>query len=323
MLRRLAFALATLAVLAAAPARAADPDYSDIWWAAGGGESGWGVNFAHGCRHMDWYEGVWYYAPRSQRPLATMVLSTDAISVKMEGLRSIADGKLSLKGQIGNPGRSPVTLKGEVAIRTDDKVVLATPFHLVTVPPGATEAIAAEHSLSVPTCGDVALSITDQAGQPLLAYALPFVYSRQLSFKIRYYPTAARLEAVIDAGSSALLARITGAKVSIVRTGGTNVLRATTIPRFDGLQHEVRIDCGPLPIGSYDVLAEIKLGDTTVVLKEPLVKERPPEWLGNKLGTIHTVPKPWTPLIMTGRTVACWGREDTFGAKSDRSHVVL
>ena len=46
MLRRLALALATLAVVAAAPARAADPDYSDIWWAAGGGESGWGVNFA-------------------------------------------------------------------------------------------------------------------------------------------------------------------------------------------------------------------------------------------------------------------------------------
>ncbi len=48
MLRRFALALATLAVLAAAPARAADPDYSDIWWAAGGVESGWGVNFAQG-----------------------------------------------------------------------------------------------------------------------------------------------------------------------------------------------------------------------------------------------------------------------------------
>jgi hypothetical protein len=35
-----------LAVALASPARAADPDYSDIWWGAGGTEAGWGVNFA-------------------------------------------------------------------------------------------------------------------------------------------------------------------------------------------------------------------------------------------------------------------------------------
>lgn len=46
MLRRLAFALSCLVLLGAAPARAGEPDYSDIWWAAGGAESGWGVNFA-------------------------------------------------------------------------------------------------------------------------------------------------------------------------------------------------------------------------------------------------------------------------------------
>lgn len=48
MLRRLAIALFATALAFALPARAADPDYSDIWWAAGGVESGWGVNFAQG-----------------------------------------------------------------------------------------------------------------------------------------------------------------------------------------------------------------------------------------------------------------------------------
>ena len=40
--------LASLAValVVSTPARAVDPDYSDIWWGAGGAESGWGVNFA-------------------------------------------------------------------------------------------------------------------------------------------------------------------------------------------------------------------------------------------------------------------------------------
>lgn len=48
MLRRFAIALLATTLALALPARAADPDYSDIWWAAGGVESGWGVNFAQG-----------------------------------------------------------------------------------------------------------------------------------------------------------------------------------------------------------------------------------------------------------------------------------
>lgn len=46
MIRRLIVALAAVVTLGAPAARAADPDYSDIWWAAGATESGWGVNFA-------------------------------------------------------------------------------------------------------------------------------------------------------------------------------------------------------------------------------------------------------------------------------------
>jgi hypothetical protein len=44
---RLAAALVAAFLLAASPARAAvEPDYGDTWWAAGGIESGWGVNFS-------------------------------------------------------------------------------------------------------------------------------------------------------------------------------------------------------------------------------------------------------------------------------------
>lgn len=46
-LRRILFAPLALALTLSLPARAADPDYSDIWWGAGGAEAGWGVNFAH------------------------------------------------------------------------------------------------------------------------------------------------------------------------------------------------------------------------------------------------------------------------------------
>jgi len=274
----------------------------------------WGVNFAHGCRQMDLYDGIWYYAPRTQRPLASMTLSPLPTSLSLTGLCAIADGKLLLAGRIANLAQAPITGKGEVGIRTEDRVVFTAPITPFTVQPGSAEAITVEHALSEPVCGDVALSVTDEAGEPLLTYALPFVFSRELAFKVRYYPTAARLEAVLDAGSSAMLANITGAKIAIVPAGDTRVLHETAIDKFDGLQQEVRIDCGPLPLGSYDVLAEVRFGDASATLKERLVKEPPPEWLGNKLGILETVPQPWTPLSLTERTIACWGREYTFGA---------
>ena len=46
MLRRRLLAPLALMLALASPVRAAEPDYSDIWWAAAGAEAGWGVNFA-------------------------------------------------------------------------------------------------------------------------------------------------------------------------------------------------------------------------------------------------------------------------------------
>ncbi|HET9339981.1 MAG TPA: hypothetical protein VFQ55_13340 [Casimicrobiaceae bacterium] len=42
----LAILAVVFAAVIASPSRAAEPDYSDIWWGAGGAEAGWGVNFA-------------------------------------------------------------------------------------------------------------------------------------------------------------------------------------------------------------------------------------------------------------------------------------
>jgi hypothetical protein len=274
----------------------------------------WGVNFAHGCRQMDRYDGVWYYMPRQQYPLAVMTLSPQATSISMAGVQGIADGRLSFAGTLANRGQAPVEGKGQVSVSTAEKTLFDAPIAPFTVQPNATETLKAAYTLAAPACGDVALAITDQAGEPLLTYTLPFVYSRELTFKVRYYPTPAKLEAVIDVGSSAMLANITGAKIAVVRAGDTKAMHATSIDKLDGIQHEVTIDCRKLPVGEYDVYADITVGESKTLLKERLVKEAPPEWLGNKLGYITTVPKPWTPLKLTARTIACWGREYTFGA---------
>jgi len=64
-LRSLAFA-ATLATIALAPAAAHAQDYTDIWWAAGGTESGWGVNFV---QNDDIIFGTFYIYDVNRQPI--------------------------------------------------------------------------------------------------------------------------------------------------------------------------------------------------------------------------------------------------------------
>jgi hypothetical protein len=286
-------------------------------------DTAWGVNFMHGGRQMDHYDGVWYYAPRQQRPLAMMTLAPQGAALDLTGLNSMADGTLALRGRVGNHGASPITAKGTVSIRGSGRAVFTAELASFTLEPGEEKAITADHTLSSPLCGDVAVTVTDQAGEPWLDYTLPFVYSREVGFKIRYYPTPARLEAVIDAGSSAMMANVAGATISLVPAGAASAVHTTTIEKLDSLQKEASIDCRPLPLGAYDVIADIKLSGATLTLKGRMKKEPAPEWLGNKLGCIETVPDPWTPLERNGGNVACWGREYAFGTAGLPAQVCI
>jgi len=285
---------------------------------------GWKVNFSHGCRQMDIYEGIWYYEPMKQRPLADMNFSPLGISISPSLSATIIDGKLSFNCVIANTEETPFEGKETTVISTEeDRTVFKkeVPF---SVNKDTSATISAEYNLSEPLCGNVVIYIADSKDKPIFSHTIPFVFSRNLSFKVRYYPTPAKMEAVIDAGSSSILSEIKGAKVYITPEGKTDVLQSASIERFENIQQEVKIDCSQLPVGSYDVIAEINTGDNIVTLKEKIVKEAPPEWLGNKLGYIEKVPEPWTPLKLSERTVSCWGREYTFGAASlpEQIHIL-
>ena len=57
------------------------------------------------------------------------------------------------------------------------------------------------------------------------------------------------------------------------------------------------------------------------MLKDVFVKQPKPEWLGNTIGISEKVPAPWTPLKAADRSVACWGRQYTFGAAGFPSQI--
>jgi len=71
----------------------------------------------------------------------------------------------------------------------------------------------------------------------------------------------------------------------------------------------------PLPFGRYPVIIRSRDAAGTVIKEEhhEYLREKP-AWFGNTLGLEHTIPKPWTPIVVEGQKLRVIGRELELGA---------
>jgi len=275
-------------------------------------EGEWGINFLHGARQVDFFESIWFYQPRAQRPLAKATLAARKRAFAISSFGDLSDGSLSLAGSL-DAGATGFEGESEVSISAAGKLLFGPKKKGLRVAPGKKEKFAASYELAEAACGNLKFAIKSKEGQTLFAYILPFVFSRQLTLDARYLPSPQTLQAIVDFGSTSMMKKATGTSIKIASAKTGEVLLTENLGAVKALQKTVTIDCKKLPVGKYDVIAEMKLGASTVTLKQPLLKEPPPVWLGNKLGYITKVPEPWVPLKLSDRTISCWGRDYTIG----------
>lgn len=77
-----------------------------------------------------------------------------------------------------------------------------------------------------------------------------------------------------------------------------------------GLRQRFLVDAPAVPIGSCPVRVQLMKGDRLVsTVKTSLEVSAKPEWLGNQMGVVKSVPSPWEPLCRRENTITCWGRE--------------
>ncbi|MBL7041636.1 MAG: hypothetical protein ISR77_23585 [Pirellulaceae bacterium] len=276
-------------------------------------DGSWGINFVHGGRQLGMVDGIWHHKPDSLRPLADLRLSAQPLCCGLRGTGKLSDGELAIAAAAVNHTEETQELQYRVSVTAGDETVFGPEHRSLNVNAGqAAETIVAS-SLAQPMAGVVHVQLADQAGTPLLEHRVPFVFSRELSLQLRYLPTPEKLKAVLDFGSTSTLARANRGRLRIIPQGAAEPSLSQEISALRHLQETVEVDCRGLSPGTYDVIAELDLGEQTVRLKETLEKAPQPEWLGNSLGITKTVPAPWVPLRVSDRTVSCWGRDYTFG----------
>jgi hypothetical protein len=258
-------------------------------------------------------DSIWHYQPGLLRPLANLQLSSPPVYCELRGLGNLSIGQLSVDTAVANHADESLDIEESVSIVAGDKGVFGPEERTVTVSAAQQVETLVESSIAQPLFGEVRVRLASRDGAVFLEHGLPLVFSRPLNLELRYYPTPEKLKAVFDFGSTSTLARVKKGILRIVPKGTREPILSREVCSFRQLRETVEVDCRGLPAGTYDVLAELSLGEETVALRETLRKDPQPEWLGNKLGVMDAVPAPWAPLRVSGRTVSCWGREYHFG----------
>jgi|TARA_B100000809_G_scaffold263341_1_gene316369 hypothetical protein len=252
-----------------------------------------------------------------------MRLSPEKVAIALLDFGDLNEGNLAFRGRIENLGAVPLEVESEVEVAdasSDRNVIFGPTKNAYVLMPGEKQELAVNFKAPASIFGDVTVRLKDAQGNQLLDHALPFVFSRDLRMEARYIPTPELLLVILNLGAGTI-DKITDAAIKIVAVETGEEVLVNQIDDLSESTKRIEIDCEGVPVGSYEVLAEFKLGSEAVSLKYEMTKDPQPEWLNNTVGMSDEVLMPWTPLEIAGRTISCWGRDYTFGATGFPSQI--
>jgi len=172
--------------------------------------------------------------------------------------------------------------------------------------------------------GDIALAtviLKDARGRVLFRDAGLAPCTEAGTLQVKYIPSQRKLYTEVTLPSAALLSRKTSAAIELRAAGKPKVLATERIEPFQKVSQETCFDMSRYPLGDYGVTATLLVdGKPSGTLTGTMTKQADPVWVGNKLGEMKEVPKPWTPVriedggsrIEDGKAVSMWGRKYIF-----------
>lgn len=283
----------------------------------------WGINFLHGARQVQPMESVWAYRPAQTVPLTGMRFLPEKISVALLDFGDLNEGIVAFKGRIANRGTEPLEVTSEVEVADagrDRKVIAGPAKETHALAPGEKKELALDFKVPRSLYGHVTVRIRDAKGTPLLDHTLPFAFSRDIGMEARYIPTPELLQVILNLDDAGTVGKVTGCTIKVISGDTRKEVLVKEIAELQALDR-IEIDCTKLPVGSYEVVADVKMGPEVVSLKSSMTKDPPPEWLNNTVGISDKVPVPWTPLTIEGRKISCLLRDYTFGVAGFPSQI--
>lgn len=259
---------------------------SERWIAFGGGE--------------DMYQRV--------SSMASLYFHPDGTAVLVGDMGDINAGRLT--ASISGNGTN---LTGSMDIRHPDSKPIISESPLTSKP--------AKLKINDPTLGEGILRLSaSRPGlpQPIFLYTTlyyakaPLVVSSVCHAKLRELTINTDTSGASDATQRKIKSgKMTGI-VTLASTKDGKVFGRQSFKQTK-IQQTFNMKFKELAVGKY--MIRVALNDAEETITASLPFERPgAEFLKSKAGLDRSVPSPWTPVKVSGKTVSVWGREYTFGS---------
>ena len=126
-----------------------------------------------------------------------------------------------------------------------------------------------------------------------------------------YFPSSAKLNATL-AVDGRHPARMTAIPVRLTIEDAKTAKPINGFARdvqLAAVETDVSMNVDALPPGDYRLVATpLEPADAVAPAPAEFAKAARPEWIGNRIGYIDGVPKPWIPIQQKGQELAAWGR---------------
>ncbi len=157
------------------------------------------------------------------------------------------------------------------------------------------------------------LTVKDPNGALLATRSCLISGSEMVSTRMYNLPSRKELVVQVFLASETLAGADVVGDITLMPEGKTTPVLRKTVTGFSGIMEEAVIDVSKVAIGHYQVHVAVRKDGKLLGQRDSRwFKSGDPPWLGNDIGIITEVPKPWTPVTAQGDRLSVWGREHAF-----------
>ena len=280
----------------------------------------WRVNFARDWQNPQAWT-VWGHS-RNFHDVSTFAYVTcrdRGTIAQVENLGAFTSGNVAFDVKLANTdaNRGDVVVGG-LAVGSTQLAAKAT------VPPGGQATLEFRTRITDRSANALTLHIASETtGDVLWEGTFPFKWTDAIVAKLSPVPSADVIEAKVNLAGMAGIPRSPRARITFTEQKTERVVAEFSCAPFDKKNRSLtKLPMAGISVGRYDVVVTVLDGDATVGEAKIAFDRRDEPWQGNAIGRSDKILPGWTPIEVTGRKLACWGREVSFEGTLFPSEIV-
>jgi hypothetical protein len=277
----------------------------------------WGFNAFRIWQALQHGKDAWHLAGRPPEgkpyPVGRVRFAEAATPiVRLADWGPVSDNLVALAGEVANPSQTAAGVEVALSSATGE----LNQAQALEVPPGGASRFSFAGKVQDPQTAMLTLTVSAAGQQPLLFRSqVPVMVRDVLDLQTFHYPSAGLFRIALNAGSlrDVPLADL-ALRTQVLDAAGREAMPPTTTAPLPAYVFDQEFRTQPLAAGTFNVQCTVEQAGKTIAEKAfPFEKQELPAWYGNTVGATTAAPPPFTPLVRTGQTIACWGREYRFG----------